>query len=37
VAVAAYEQWLPDENADLGELLDTAMRRLAAAFSPGSP
>jgi mycofactocin system transcriptional regulator len=37
VAVAAYEQWLPDENADLGELLDTAMRRLAAAFSPGAP
>jgi hypothetical protein len=31
VAVAAYEQWLETEDADLGELLDTAMRYLAAA------
>jgi mycofactocin system transcriptional regulator len=32
VAVAAYEQWLDDEDADLGTLLDTAMRELAMAF-----
>lgn len=32
VAVAAYEQWLDDEDADLGTLLDTAMRELASAF-----
>jgi TetR/AcrR family transcriptional regulator, regulator of mycofactocin system len=35
VAVAAYEQWLDDEDADLGTLLDSAMRELAAAFTPG--
>jgi mycofactocin system transcriptional regulator len=29
VAVAAYEQWLDHEDADLGDLLDTAMRTLA--------
>ena len=35
VAVAAYEQWLDDEDADLGTLLDSAMRELAAAFTLG--
>ena len=34
VAIAAYEQWLDDENAELGTLLDLAMRHLAAAFAP---
>ena len=33
VAVAAYEQWLDDENAELGALLDTAIRQLGAAFT----
>jgi TetR/AcrR family transcriptional regulator, regulator of mycofactocin system len=33
VAVAAYEQWLDDEGADLGALLDAAMRQLGAAFA----
>ena len=33
VAVAAYEQWLDDEDAELGELLDSAMRQLDAAFA----
>jgi hypothetical protein len=33
VAIAAYEQWLDDEAADLGVLLDSAMRELAAAFA----
>jgi TetR/AcrR family transcriptional regulator, regulator of mycofactocin system len=33
VAVAAYEQWLDDEDADLGALLDAAMRQLGAAFA----
>jgi TetR/AcrR family transcriptional regulator, regulator of mycofactocin system len=33
VAVAAYEQWLETEDADLGGMLDTAMRELAAAFA----
>ena len=32
VAIAAYEQWLETEDADLGELLDGAMRQLDAAF-----
>jgi mycofactocin system transcriptional regulator len=32
VAVAAYERWLDDEQADLGVLLDDAMRALAGAF-----
>jgi mycofactocin system transcriptional regulator len=35
VAVAAYEQWLDDCDADLGGLLDSAMRQLAAAFEGG--
>ncbi|HXZ62092.1 MAG TPA: mycofactocin system transcriptional regulator [Acidimicrobiales bacterium] len=36
VAVAAYEQWLDDQNAELGTLLDLAIRHLAAAFTaPG--
>jgi mycofactocin system transcriptional regulator len=35
VAVAAYEQWLDDETADLGLLLDSAMRELAGAFTDG--
>jgi TetR/AcrR family transcriptional regulator, regulator of mycofactocin system len=34
VAVAAYEQWLDDETADLGELLDRAVLDLSAAFTP---
>jgi TetR/AcrR family transcriptional regulator, regulator of mycofactocin system len=33
VAVAAYEQWLDDEDAELGALLDSAMRQLDAAFT----
>ncbi len=33
VAIAAYDQWLENEDADLGELLDTAMRHLGAAFA----
>jgi TetR/AcrR family transcriptional regulator, regulator of mycofactocin system len=33
VAVAAYEQWLDDENTELGTLLDAAMRQLGAAFT----
>jgi TetR/AcrR family transcriptional regulator, regulator of mycofactocin system len=33
VAVAAYEHWLDDEAADLGALLDAAMRQLGAAFT----
>lgn len=39
VSVAAYERWLDDPAADLGELLDTAMRQLADAFGapPGRP
>jgi TetR/AcrR family transcriptional regulator, regulator of mycofactocin system len=35
VAVAAYEQWLDHEDADLGALLDSAMRQLGAAFTGG--
>lgn len=35
VAVAAYEQWLAADGADLGELLDAAMRHLAAAHAEG--
>ncbi|WP_236569898.1 mycofactocin system transcriptional regulator [Streptomyces mexicanus] len=34
--IAAYEQWLADQNADLTELLDTAMRELQSGFR-GSP
>jgi len=33
VAVAGYEQWLARDDADLLELLDTAMRELAAGFA----
>src|SRR6202034_3792046 len=33
VSVAAYEHWLDDKHADLGTLLDNAMRELAAAFA----
>ena len=33
VAVAAYEHWLDDPAADLGTLLDDAMRQLGAAFA----
>ena len=33
VAIAAYEQWLDDEDAELGVLLDSAMRQLGAAFT----
>ena len=32
VAIAAYEHWLDDPAADLGTLLDVAMRQLGAAF-----
>jgi hypothetical protein len=32
VSVAAYERWLDDPAADLGVLLDDAMRQLGAAF-----
>ncbi|HWG60235.1 MAG TPA: mycofactocin system transcriptional regulator [Streptosporangiaceae bacterium] len=32
VAIAAYEQWLGSDKADLGVLLDTALRDLAGAF-----
>jgi mycofactocin system transcriptional regulator len=32
VAIAAYNQWLDDPESDLGFLLDSAMRELAAAF-----
>jgi mycofactocin system transcriptional regulator len=33
VSVAAYEHWLDDPAADLGVLLDSAMRQLADAFA----
>jgi len=33
VAVAAYEQWLETDDGDLSDLLDRAMRELAAAFA----
>jgi len=32
VSIAAYNQWLDDPESDLGFLLDSAMRELAAAF-----
>jgi TetR/AcrR family transcriptional regulator, regulator of mycofactocin system len=35
VAIAAYEQWLETTDADLRDLLDTAMRQVAAAFGDG--
>jgi TetR/AcrR family transcriptional regulator, regulator of mycofactocin system len=35
VALAAYEQWLQAEDADLGDLLGTAMLQLGAAFGHG--
>jgi mycofactocin system transcriptional regulator len=35
VAIAAYEQWLETEDADLRDQLDSAMRQLAAAFGGG--
>ena len=35
VAVAAYEQWLEADDADLRQLMDSAMRQLAAAFDGG--
>jgi mycofactocin system transcriptional regulator len=34
VSVAAYEHWLDDPGADLGPLLDRAMRELGTAFRP---
>ncbi len=37
VAIAAYEQWLRDDDSNLSGLLDTAMRDLAAAFGDGLP
>jgi TetR/AcrR family transcriptional regulator, regulator of mycofactocin system len=33
VSIAAYEHWLDDPSADLGPLLDQAMRQLADAFA----
>jgi mycofactocin system transcriptional regulator len=33
VALAAYEHWLDDPSADIGTLLDAAMRQLDAAFA----
>jgi TetR/AcrR family transcriptional regulator, regulator of mycofactocin system len=33
VSTAAYEHWLDDEGADLGLLLDEAMRQLGSAFA----
>ncbi len=35
VAIAAYEQWLQDDESNLSELLDTAVRDLATAFGHG--
>ena len=35
VAIAAYEQWLEADDADLSDLMDGAMRELAAAFDGG--
>jgi len=35
VAVAAYEQWLEADDADLSDLMDSAMRQLAGAFGGG--
>jgi len=35
VAIAAYEQWLETDDADLSQLMDSAMRQLAAAFDGG--
>ena len=32
VAIAAYEQWLETDQADLRDLMDSAMRQVAAAF-----
>jgi hypothetical protein len=37
ICLAAYENWLEDESADIGELLDQAMRTLGAAFGGGFP
>ena len=37
VAVAGYEQWLEADDADLSDLLDGAMRELAAAFADSLP
>jgi hypothetical protein len=33
VALAAYEHWLDDEDADITVLLDEAMRQLGAAWA----
>ncbi|MFI8089484.1 mycofactocin system transcriptional regulator [Streptomyces sp. NPDC086080] len=35
--IAAYEQWLTDPDADLAELLDTAMRELRGGFAGHEP
>jgi mycofactocin system transcriptional regulator len=35
VAIAAYEQWLETDEAGLSDLMDSAMRQLAAAFDDG--
>jgi mycofactocin system transcriptional regulator len=36
-AVAAYEQWLEEDDSQLTELLDAAMRELASGFSQHEP
>ncbi len=33
IALAAYEQWLADEDADLSELLDSSLRMLSRGFA----
>jgi TetR/AcrR family transcriptional regulator, regulator of mycofactocin system len=35
VAIAAYEQWLETEDADLSDLMDSAVRQVTAAFGGG--
>jgi TetR/AcrR family transcriptional regulator, regulator of mycofactocin system len=35
VAIAAYEQWLETDDADLRDLMDSAMRQVAVAFGDG--
>jgi hypothetical protein len=35
--IAAYEQWLTDQDADLAELLDAAMRELQGGFGGHEP
>jgi len=37
VAIAAYEQWLRDDDSNLSELLDSAVHDLASVFGGGLP